>query len=88
MPEPEFSLRDGGLLVVFKKAEAFLASLNERQRKAWEYLMANNTITQALYIQLCNCGVATAKRDLKGMAGKGLIIKEGSARKTFYARIK
>lgn len=88
MPEPEFSLRDGGLLVVFKKAEAFLASLNERQRKAWEYLRAKNSITQALYIQLCNCGVATAKRDLKGMADKGLIIKEGSARKTFYKRLK
>ncbi|MCK6558454.1 hypothetical protein L6R21_04575 [bacterium] len=33
LPEPEFSLCDGGLLAVFKKAEALLVSLNERQRK-------------------------------------------------------
>ncbi|NUO81525.1 putative DNA binding domain-containing protein [candidate division KSB1 bacterium] len=88
LPEPEFLQRDGGLKVVFKKAEAFLAGLNERQRKAWGYLRTNNTITQAIYIELCDCGVATAKRDLKDMTDKGLVIKEGSARKTFYKRMK
>jgi len=88
LPEPEFSSNSGGFQVVFKKAEAFLASLNERQRKAWEYLRTHNTITQATYIELCTCGVATAKRDLKDMSTKSLIKKEGSARKTLYRRMK
>ncbi len=86
LPEPEFSLRDGGVLVVFKKAEAFLASLNERQRKAWGYLRSHGSISQTLYAELCNCGETTAKRDLREMLAKGLIKKEGKARKTLYTR--
>lgn len=76
------------MLVVFKKAEAFLAKLNERQRKAWGYLRGNNSISQTIYVELCRCGIATAKRDLKDMTDKGLIIKEGNARKTIYYRVK
>ncbi len=87
LPEPEFSLRDGGLLVVFKKAEAFLASLNERQRKAWGYLRSHGSISQTLYAELYNCGETTAKRDLREMLAKGLIKKEGKARKTLYTRV-
>lgn len=87
LPEPEFSLRDGGLLVVFKKADAFLANLNERQRKAWEYLREHGSITQTLYAQLCVCGETTAKRDLREMMARGFIKKEGKARKTIYKRL-
>ncbi|MEK7728049.1 MAG: ATP-binding protein, partial [candidate division KSB1 bacterium] len=84
LPEPEFSLRDGGLLVVFKRAEKFLEGLNERQRKAWDFLRANGSITQTLYAEICACGETTAKRDLREMVSKSLIAKEGKARKTLY----
>jgi len=88
LPEPEFRQVHGGFEVVFRKAEAFLESLNDRQRKAWDYVRANDTIAQAIYIELCACSETTAKRDLRDMVAKGLLRREGKARKTVYRRLK
>ncbi len=88
LPEPEFSESAGGFWVTFRKAEAFLESLNERQKKAWEYLRAHETITQAIYVELCACSETTAKRDLRDMIAKGLLKREGKAKKTVYRRAK
>jgi hypothetical protein len=39
LPEPDFAQVRGGFEVVFRKAEAVLKTLNERQRQAWNYLI-------------------------------------------------
>lgn len=88
LPEPEFLQSGGGFTIVFRKAEAFLESLNDRQKRAWDYLRTNDTITQAVYVALCACSETTAKRDLRDMIAKGLLSREGKARKTIYRRRK
>ncbi len=88
LPEPEFLLHNGGLQVVFKKAEAFLENLNERQKKAWGYFREKNTITSALYSEVCQCSMRTALSDLSDMVAKGLLIREGKRKAALYRRVK
>lgn len=88
LPEPEFSEASGGFEVVFRKAEAIVEGLNERQKKAWAYLREKDIITQGIYVELCVCSISTAKRDLGEMVKKGLLKREGKARKTIYRRLK
>lgn len=86
LPEPEFLQSGGGFAVIFKKAEAFLESLNERQKKAWAYLREKETITRAQYAELCGCSTRTAARDLESMLEKGLIKREGIGKNAYYRR--
>lgn len=88
LPEPELKETTGGFEVVFRKAEAFLESLNDRQKKAWDYLREKETITSSLYAELCACSIRTAVRDLEDMLTKGLLKREGSGKKTFYRRLR
>jgi len=74
--------------VVFRKAEAFLESLNERQTKAWEHLREKETIATDVYMELCECSEATALRDLRDMVQKGLLRREGKGRGTRYRRLR
>jgi len=88
LPEPEFSETSGGFQVVFRKAEAIVEGLNERQKKAWEYLREKETISRSEYMKLCQCSEKTAKRDLNDMLTRGLIKRKGKGKKTFYTRLK
>jgi len=88
LPEPEFSESAGGFWVVFRKAEAFLESLNERQKKAWDYLREKDKITRSVYAELCGCSIRTAARDLDDMLTKGLIKREGRGKNSYYRRLK
>lgn len=88
LPEPEFRQVHGGFEVVFRKAEAFLESLNDRQRRAWEYLREKETITRATYAELCGCSIRTAARDLESMLAKKLIKREGTGKNTYYRRLR
>ncbi len=88
LPEPEFLQSAGDFVVVFRKAEALLESLNERQERAWEYLREKETITRSEYAELCECSIRTAARDLEGLLKMGLIKREGSGKRSFYRRLK
>jgi ATP-dependent DNA helicase RecG len=87
LPEPEFNSTSGGFEVVFRKAEAFLEGLNERQKKAWEYLRGAHTITRTVYSKLCECSTTTSFNDLQDMVKKGLLQKIGKGKATTYKRI-
>ena len=60
-------------------------ALNLRQRKALSYLSREKRITSRAYQELCP-GVhpETLRRDLTELAGKGLIIKVGDKKATYY----
>jgi ATP-dependent DNA helicase RecG len=88
LPEPEFNETGGGFEVVFRKAEAIVEVLNERQKKAWEYLREKETIATEIYMHLCECSEATALRDLRDMVRKGLLKREGKGRGTYYRRLR
>jgi len=88
LPEPEFSESAGGFWVVFRKAEAFLESLNERQKKAWDYLREKDKITRSVYAELCGCSETTAFYDLQDMLKKGLLKRAGKGKATVYHRAK
>ncbi|MDZ7292754.1 MAG: helix-turn-helix domain-containing protein [candidate division KSB1 bacterium] len=88
LPEPEFKQSSGGFEIVFRKAEAFLESLNERQKKAWEYLRDKETITSSIYAELCKCAVRTALSDLRQMQKRGLLKREGKRKATVFRRTK
>ena len=88
LPEPEFSETGGGFEVVFRKAEAIVEGLNERQKKAWEYLRENRIINRQIYAELCNCSITTAFYDLQIMVRKGLLKRIGKGRATTYERVR
>jgi len=52
--------------------------LNERQRKALEYVGAQESITIAEYISLNKVSDKTARRDLSDLVGKRVFRKEGT----------
>jgi len=84
----------GGICVTIYKNkldDKFLTKfeLNERQKKAIEYLKENERITNREYQQINNCSSRTANRDLGDLIAKKLIKssdKKGAA--TFYELIK
>lgn len=88
LPEPEFNEISGGFEVVFRKAEAVFEELNERQKKAWEYLREKGTVTRSEYAEICGCSIRTASRDLENMLHKGLLKREGKGKMSYYKRLR
>ena len=64
--------------------EGFLKELNERQRKAVEYLIKNGKITRREYGKLCKASERTANRELRGLVEKGIVKRRGSGVKFYY----
>ena len=58
--------------------------LNERQVKAVLYVVENGSITNSQYQQLCNTSERTALRDLEELLDKGVFVKTGLKKGTFY----
>ena len=60
-------------------------NLNERQQEALAYLTDNDRITNRVYQELCP-GVSpeTVRRDLVELVGRGLLLKIGDKRATYY----
>ena len=89
LPEPEFELVAGDLVVTFWKSrltEELMnkLGLNERQKRAINYLKEHNKITTKEYCKIFNVVKDTANRDLNGLLDKGLIERGGSGPKTYY----
>ncbi len=59
--------------------------LNSRQEAALRYISANNRITNSDYQTLCpDVHPETLRRDLAGLVKKGIIMKVGTKRGTYY----
>ncbi len=99
LPEPHFEeaggtfrvrLRNTGLdgiapasLPDFEKFESF--DLNTRQEQAIGYLLTHKRLTNRAYQELCpDVSSETLRRDLADLVGKGVIVKMGSKRGTYY----
>jgi ATP-dependent DNA helicase RecG len=86
-PEPEFLEGKNGFGVIFRKAEAYIGTLNARQKEGWKYLRTNDKITRSAYTELCRCSPRTALSDLQGMAEKGIVKLEGRKKAAYYRRL-
>jgi ATP-dependent DNA helicase RecG len=89
LPEPEFELVTGDLVVNIRKdifTEDYLKNLglNERQIKAIEYLKMNKTLTSKKYAELFPITERTARTDLKELINKRVIERKGVSDKTTY----
>jgi len=60
-------------------------NLNERQQKALAYLTDNDRITNRVYQELCpDVSPETVRRDLVELVRRGLLLKIGDKRATYY----
>ncbi|MFH1902966.1 MAG: hypothetical protein ABIK20_02775 [Candidatus Omnitrophota bacterium] len=65
--------------------ERILEGLNERQKKAVDYLKKNKEITNKMYQEVCSTTKPTATRDLQELMKMKLISKTGKrGRGTLY----
>ncbi|MBU4369920.1 putative DNA binding domain-containing protein [Patescibacteria group bacterium] len=88
LPEPVFEDTKTSIIVTFRKFifdEEILKELNERQRKAIEYLKTKHKITTQEYVDLVKASIATAKRDLGDLKKKKIIKFIGSAKTGYYS---
>jgi ATP-dependent DNA helicase RecG len=75
-------------VTVFSTKEKFeeekKAELNERQKKAIEFLRENGKISRKQYVALCGCSERTALDDLIDLVKKGLTERKGAGKGTYY----
>ena len=90
LPNPEFIEKLGYFVIRFnnpaiqKIPEIDESKLNERQKKAAEYIKQNGRITTKEYITLNKTSIITAKRDLSDLKKKKIIKFIGSAKTGYY----
>ncbi len=82
LPDPEIIEQDGGILVTLFKnkytADQLQKSrLNERQIKAVEYVVENNSIKSAKYQEINAVGRTIAAEELKHLVDSGILIQIG-----------
>ena len=89
LPEPIFKEVTGGFAVVLRKFQVpenlESLELNERQKKAIEYISQKNRITNNEYRKLFP-GITdrTVLNDLRDMVKKEILVKVGKTKNTFY----
>jgi ATP-dependent DNA helicase RecG len=89
LPEPEFESYGDSFRTVFRKTipveERFAGvGLNERQMKALRYVTDKGRMTLAEYAELVQAPKRTLQRDLQELVQKGLLVKHGTAKATWY----
>jgi len=97
LPEPDFSETSAGFKVtIYSNASSLVGAgppanlyahlqLNPRQEKAMAFLQKNRRITNRDYQTLCpDASPETLRRDLADLVDKGLIMKIGQKRATYY----
>lgn len=95
LPEPEFKNYSGGFEVTLfgpgksfeekiEKEKLHILEINERQKKAIEYLKTNNIISTKVYMRLNKVSDKTAFLELNDLLKKNILIKEGKGRTTIY----
>jgi len=99
-PYPEVDYTDTHFYLNFKPSREYLKmseiekpnveleyELNERQKKAIDFLKENGKITNSNYRNLCNVSTDTAHKDLRELVEKNILIREGAGRGTYYLMI-
>ena len=89
LPEPEFELVTGDLVVTFRKdifTEEYLKNigLNERQKKAIEYLKIKGKITTKGYMKINEISERTARNDIVDLVKMDILQKVGTTQATYY----
>ncbi len=95
LPEPHFQNLSGGFEVTLlgpgksfeeeiEKEKFHILEINERQKKAIEYLKTNNIINTRRYMELNKVSDKTAYLELNNLFKKGILIREGRGRATIY----
>ena len=89
IPEPEFKHVTGDFVVTFfgKLTDKYYKDLglNERQVKAIDYVRKNNSITNGEFRKLFpNLTRETLRKDLNDLVNKGILVKKGDRRGSFY----
>jgi len=95
LPEPEFQNISGGFEVLLKGSGGSfkdkigsddfpVLDINERQKKALEYLHEKGRITRAEYSELTNVSPRTANYDLSTLENRKIIRKGGKGRSIHY----
>ncbi|MGB2727709.1 MAG: RNA-binding domain-containing protein [Halobacteriota archaeon] len=88
LPEPVFKEEAGGFAVVLRKSkipELSELELNERQKKAIEYIKEHGRVTNREYQILCPMVTReTLRKDLNDLITKKIIVKRGFRRGVFY----
>ena len=99
-PYPEVDYTDTHFYLSFNPSREYLKmsevekpeveweyELNERQKKAIDFVKENGKITNSDYRNLCNVSTDTAHKDLRELVEKNVLIREGSGRSTYYRMI-
>lgn len=77
----ESKIKEPTLVKIEKK---ILKNLNERQKKAINYIREHKAITRKEYEKLCKISDRTANRELGELVKKGILQKKGSGVKFYY----
>jgi ATP-dependent DNA helicase RecG len=90
LPEPEFQASGDAFRIVFRRVAPLEGrgggvALNERQRKAVNYVVQHGRITRAEYEQINQTPKRTAARDLAELVKRGVLIRHGSGKDSRYA---
>jgi len=90
LPEPIFREESGSFAVMLRKfktpEELETLKLNERQKKALDYVYWKEEITRREYMQITKVSNKTAYLDLKDLIDKGLLVQVGKGRGVKYRR--
>lgn len=90
LPRPEFKEQTGYFGIIFRNPNYYTKSpeikveLNERQKKAVEYVKGKGRITTKDYAKLCLCSERAALMDLTDLVSKHVMIRKGKGRATYY----
>ena len=92
MPEPEMRNEQGGFVTIFhkqnvKREPQKVPDLNERQKKAIEYVKEHGKITRNEYENLFNVSSRTAIRDLDHLVKNTVFGKQGINKNSHYVII-
>ena len=93
LPEPEYNENTGYFVIKFtgpyqETTVEIPEEINERQKKAIEYLKINKRIMRREYVELNKCTQITAKRDLNKLVEKNILKRIGKTGKyTHYVLI-
>jgi len=99
LPEPEFQNLSGGFEVTLigpgkffekeiEKEKLHKLEINQRQKKALEYLKKYNSIDRRTYMDLNKISNKTAFLELKDLVNKNILLKEGRGRAVIYRLIR
>jgi ATP-dependent DNA helicase RecG len=89
LPDPEFREQDDSFSVTFTRSSInrFMEEpdlINDRQKRALEYLRQHPVITSAEYAKQFSCTPKTAQRDLSELEALHIVMKKGKTKSTVY----